>query len=260
MKVWFIRLLISLLSINLTVANATEQNQIHAAVSANFLGVFRALLPDIQQYCECAISITPGASGILATQFHKGAPFDVFFSADSTKTRWLFNENKAQSQPVAYTQGQLVLLDKHRKTLTLDDVAKPLPDSRGWKIALANSKTAPYGEAAEQTLKNLEVSLENIDVIRGNSVLQALQFFQTGNVDQALIARSMLNKISTNDISWIVIPTDLHTPLLQTAVVNRYGNTEVAHRIVAFFAQDTVQTQLQDWGYVPIDEVVNESI
>lgn len=111
-----------------------------------------------------------------------------------------------------------------------------LTDTPGSKIAIANPKLAPYGEAAQQTLQNLSLWQHVLPHrVMGKNVLQTLQFYSTGSVRGAFVAYSLaldLPNMSspTSDKSFadgkgattviIPVPENLHQPIVQSLVIN----------------------------------------
>lgn len=100
------------------------------------------------------VSITYGSSGNFYAQIQNGAPFDLFFSADMDYPRQLEAAGLAEPGTLyQYGVGRLVLWVPANSPV---DVAR-----RGWdalldpairKIAIANPRHAPYGQAAVAAL------------------------------------------------------------------------------------------------------------
>src|SRR5262249_55319192 len=99
------------------------------------------------------VVLTFGASGQLAEQIRKGAPFDVFLSANRKFPEDLEREGViAKGSVRPYAQGSLVLAVHPPASGLVDGLADLLkPEIR--KIAIANPRFAPYGAAASQALE-----------------------------------------------------------------------------------------------------------
>ncbi len=86
-------------------------------------------------------------------------------------------------------------------------------------LALTNPKTAPYGRAALQVLKNLNLwdSLEG-SVVQGESVSQTFHFIATGNAELGFVALSQAldPNLKIKGSRWDV-PDHLHDPIGQDA-------------------------------------------
>ena len=61
------------------------------------------------------------------------------------------------------------------------------------KISIANPAGAPYGAAAIETMKALNVyDRLQPKIVQGNSIAQAFQFIATGNAELGFVAASQL--------------------------------------------------------------------
>ncbi|MDH5394023.1 MAG: molybdate ABC transporter substrate-binding protein [Gammaproteobacteria bacterium] len=166
-------------------------------------------------------SISQASTGKLYAQIIHGAPYDIFFSADSRRPALLVRQGLAY-EPAVYAQGQLMLITrKGPGDLCNEDIDQVLLKKRFKKLAIANPKTAPYGIAAEQFInahgKWNELSRQ---LVRGENVLQAFHFVTSGNADAGLIAKSLLIDFqnSRRYCQWQV-PRQLYQPVKQEMVV-----------------------------------------
>ena len=102
-----------------------------------------------------AINVVYGSSGALLAQIEQGAPFDLFFSADSDYPHQLIAHGQAGGQSIPYAVGHLVLWSASidMRGVRLTDLAQ----SRFGRIAIANPTHAPYGKRAEQALRGAGV-------------------------------------------------------------------------------------------------------
>lgn len=234
-----------------TALHAHQKPALHIAVSANFSAPFLQLKPALEAFCSCDVSHTFGSSGLLASQFNNGAPYDLFLSADSEKPQWLYRQGRTLFEPITYAVGQLILVDKHRNSLSFDDLAISHNENRSLRLAIANAKTAPYGTAAEQVLSHVNIRSE-VSVVKGNSVLQALQYVITGNADQAIVSHSLAANALEHGLSFLSIPEHLHQPIYQQLVISKKVPFQTAQRLMAFFQLNTTQQMLAEWGYKPL--------
>src|SRR3990167_6684406 len=98
--------------------------------------------------------VSYGSSGNFFAQIKQGAPYDIFFSADSSYPMRLEEEGFAvKGQQQLYAIGKIILWIPRKLTLNpqkgLNIVLKPEIK----KLAIANPKHAPYGRAAEESLR-----------------------------------------------------------------------------------------------------------
>jgi molybdate transport system substrate-binding protein len=144
---------------------------------------YRVLHPDIE------FKETYGSSGNFASQIALGAPFDIFFSADTRYAQNLFDRQKAQSAPRKYASGAIAICLREKTTGDTSDlfILKKIQ-----KISIANPEHAPYGRAAIEALKNAHLyALLKSHLVLGENVSQAAVFIQTGATQAAIVAASL---------------------------------------------------------------------
>lgn len=167
------------------------------------------------------IEVTYGSSGRFHTQTQRGAPFDLFFSADISLPQELAKSGFAAAEVTPYAFGRIVLwsasLDATRLTL------QSLTDPKITRIVIANPKHAPYGQRAEEALRAAGV-WEKVEpkLVLGENIAQTAQFVQTGNAQVGIIALSLaVNTELANKGGYWLIPDNMHDPLEQGYVITR---------------------------------------
>ncbi len=214
------------------------------AVAANFAGPLRTLLPAFEHTTGIKTRVTVGSSGALFAQIQHGAPFDVFFSADSKRPQALVSSGRVPADAVmTYAIGQLALVGDVESITSLSAQADTV------RVAIADPNLAPYGRAARELMQAAGVwSTLQSRLIRGTNVQQTLQFWQTGNVDAALIAAS---QCVTYQLNCKPVPPR-HAPVIQqmAIVVTDNKASALAARSLAHYLQSAaVQQQLVVLGY-----------
>jgi len=198
--------------------------ELNVAVAANFLGTLQRLASVFEKVSGHKLLASPGSSGQLYAQIQRGAPYDVFLSADRERPAQLEAEGLATpGSRFTFAVGQLVLWSA-RPGFAVEGGAALQRADLGY-VALADPKTAPYGSAAEQVLKSMKLytSLKAANkLVYGQSVGQTHQFATTGHSDCAFVALSQVTstegKISGS--VWL-IPQTLYSRLDQDAVILR---------------------------------------
>ncbi|SEM84205.1 molybdate ABC transporter substrate-binding protein [Palleronia pelagia] len=219
---------------------------VRLAVAANALPAAEALARAFTDETGEAVSIAHGATGKLYVQITRGAPFDIFLSADSARPERLMREGLGRaSKP--YALGRLVLVAPEG----IDAHGAPADLLRGQRIALADPALAPYGAAAVETLDAWGLGLDGVQPLLAENVGQVAVWLSTGNADYGLLAASLLPDLQTRrDVTAIPVATDLHAPIAQDAVwLASAADTPVAARFWAWLDSETADAILADHGY-----------
>ncbi|MCO5724073.1 molybdate ABC transporter substrate-binding protein [Robiginitalea marina] len=196
--------------------------------------------------CELVVS----SSGKLTAQIREGAPFDVFISADLKYPRDLEASGLATLPPEVYAYGKLVLwtleegLEPSLEVLTSDAVRH---------IALANPKTAPYGQAAMETLERTGL-LEPVrnKLVYGESISQTNQFITSRAAEIGFTALAVVRSPEMRDQgAWIAIDPGLYQPIAQGIVLVRHPDRD-PQRALAFYTfvfSTEAKAILKRYGY-----------
>jgi molybdate transport system substrate-binding protein len=147
------KLLSLLLLFAATFATAQE---ITVAAAADMSAALPELVDAYTKKTGQTVKLSFGASGNLTNQIENGAPFDIFFSADEQYPEQLIKDGLASKDTLyRYAVGRLVLWIPNDSPLVLSELGiNALLDPSIKKIAIANPATAPYGRAAEATLRH----------------------------------------------------------------------------------------------------------
>src|SRR5262249_49297801 len=164
---------------------------VHVAVAANFMEAAKEIAQLFEQKTGNRVLLSFGSTGQLFTQITQDAPFEVFLSADEETPRKIVAAGLGLSDTVfTYAIGRLVLFST---SLDLTDGLSVLRAGQFQKIAIANPTTAPYGVAAMQVLKSLDLETALRErVVQGNNITQTFQFVDTGNAEVGFVAWSQV--------------------------------------------------------------------
>ncbi len=201
----------------------------------------------IQSGIECAMVLS--SSGKLTAQIKEGAPYDVFVAANQKYPQAVYENGQAVHPPKVYAYGKLVLW-------TMQDELKlaieNLPQTQIQHIALANPKTAPYGEAAIQVLEHYQL-LDSVQdkLVYGESIAQTNQFILSKAADVGFTAMSVVKAPNMRERGqWITLDENIYTPIEQAVVVlNNKADTTKAMQFYHFLFSAKAQQILKDFGY-----------
>ena len=227
---------------------------INIAVAANVSYAIDDLKKEFnKQYPDIKVKVILGSSGKLTAQISHGAPYMLFMSANMKYPKALYEKNIAVTKPIIYAKGSLAILSNKqrsfRKGITL------LKSALVKRIAIANPKTAPYGVATFEALKNANI-LNDIKkkIIYGESISQTVSYTMIA-ADVGVIAKASLYspkmKRFKKGINWDEVDPKLYTPINQGMVILKEGenNSEVT-AFYDFIKSEKAKKIFNDFGYL----------
>jgi molybdate transport system substrate-binding protein len=220
---------------------------INVAVAANFTEAAKEIAAAFERKSGSKVVLSFGSSGQFYTQITQDAPFQVFLSADQERPEKAVADGYAVAgSRFTYAVGKLVLwsrdanLVKGVNTLTQGDFSK---------VAIANPTAAPYGAAAIETMKALNVydRLQS-KIVQGNNIAQTFQFIDTGNAELGFVALSQI--IERNAGSRWVVSGSLYSPIKQDAVLlKKAANVDAAKAFLEFLKGPEAAAIEAKFGY-----------
>ena len=197
------------------------------AVATNFSAPAKALIKAYEAKHPHKVKLSLGSTGKLYAQIINGAPFELFLSADSKTPQKLINKKLAvTNSDFTYAKGKIVLYSLNPNLVDSKALILHTPEHFN-KLAIANPKIAPYGQAAFEVLTKLNAySSVKHKLIKGDNIAQTYQFVSTGNSQLGFIAASQLKHSPFGSI-WFPDET-LYSPILQDAVLLNKGKNNPA--------------------------------
>lgn len=226
------------------------QQTLRAAVAANFREPFVTLSEHYLKLSGDAVLGIFGSSGMLSAQIQQGAPFDLFFSADSQRPHDLVTSGHASSEPFTYARGRLVLWMPGGPVRRMPGLAPSLETGVAGRFALANPALAPYGRAARECLQSMKLWEQASErAVYGNSISQTYHFIASRGVKAGFIAFSQaVAQNLPNSELWLV-PSTCHLPIDQQVVGLRSAKPEAVARFLEFVASVEAQSIIGALGY-----------
>lgn len=207
-------------------AAATEPLLVAAAADLQF--AFTDIGEKFKEQTGQEIEFTFGSTGNLTTQIENGAPFDILAAAniafvDRLKEQGLIIPDTQQ----LYAQGRIVLAVNREAGAQATEI-QDLLDPAISRVAIANPEHAPYGKAAEEALQSAGLWDElQPKLVLGENVRQTLQFVQTGDAPVGIVALSIAE---VPEVTYTLLPAELHNPLNQSMAVIKATQNETAAR------------------------------
>jgi molybdate transport system substrate-binding protein len=237
-------------SICLFLAVQSFAQGLKVAFAANLAGVIKVLAKDFKQKTGIDIEPIIGSSGNLSTQIKNGAPFDVFLSADVSFPENLYKEGFSAKEPAVYAYGSLVICST--QDIGFENWERTLMSERVKKIAIANPAIAPYGKAAEESLK-LKGVLDDVKpkVVYGESIAQVNTYITTGVVDVGFTTQSLIKDAEgKTKLYWKAIDPKSYTPIKQgMIIIKQTKQAESAEKFYQYMLSSAAKAILKEYGY-----------
>ena len=203
-----------------------------------------------RQHPPAKVTVVYGSSGKFYEQLSHGAPFDLFFSADSDYPKRLQQAGLTAAAPQPYALGRLVLWSK--KLNPASQGMQTLLAPQVQHIAIANPAHAPYGRKAEEALRYYKLYDQvKPKLIFGENIGQAAQYAATGAADMGLLAYSLaLSPELRRAGKFYLIPAAAHSPLQQSYVLlKRASGNAAASAFATFMASPVARQALKKYGF-----------
>ena len=229
-------------------------DELRVAVASNFYSTIKVIAEQFELKTtnssgqQHKVILIPGSSGKHYAQIINGAPFDIFFSADTERARLLEQSERTESGTrFTYALGKLILWSPMDNYVDLKGEVLKSKDFR--YLAIANPKLAPYGKAAEEVLKSLNIwSGLGERLVRGENIAQTFQFVSSGNAKLGFVAYSQIKSpdLSISGSFWEV-PQSIYRPIEQQAVLLR--DSSLAREFLSFVKSDESLSIIYESGY-----------
>jgi len=242
------------------VADTPTENTLSIATASNFRPVLEQLSEAFLQHKKnkeknYQINISSASSGVIYAQILQGAPFQLFFSANTSFPEKLVASGHGVADSlVTYAVGKLVLVSRKKGNgFDSEDPAEIL--SRAKRIAIANPRIAPYGIAAMEVLESLGIADESRSkLVVGNNIAQAWQFFHSGNTDVAIVSASLIyasKQFDQNQARFLKVDLSayLKRPVQQGLVAIK-PTSSLAQQFLDFMETPTAKKIMLGGGYL----------
>ena len=234
-------------------AQERKTTELVVAAAADLASALREISDNYQKSTGVKVKLSFGASGALTQQILNGAPFDLFFSADTGYPQQLITAQAAEEEVYLYAVGRLVLWAPADSPLDVQQKGmKVLLDPSVKRIAIANPQHAPYGRAAVAALKHYGL-YDQVSgrLVLGENVSQAAQFVESGNAQVGFVAlaHAVAPAMQGKGKFWEV-PVGAYPSLAQAAVVLAHSpHKKEAEDFLRFVQAKETQRLLKKYGF-----------
>jgi len=227
--------------------------KINIAIAANVSYAINDLKKEFNKlYPNIKVDVTLGGTGKLVAQIKHHAPYQILLSANMNYAQALYKSGDAITRPLVYAQGSLVAFS--RKKQDLSSLMSLLKKKSIKRIAVANPKTAPYGQASFEAFKKVGV-LDKIKskFVYGESISQtvtyALRVTDIGFIAKSTLFSPKMKRFKEGK-NWVDVDTKLYNPISQGVVILKKGegNKEVS-AFYAFLFSKKAKEIFERYGY-----------
>ncbi|WP_457635650.1 molybdate ABC transporter substrate-binding protein [Persephonella sp.] len=218
------------------------------AASANVQYPLGEIIEEFKKVYGIDVLVVISSSGKLTAQIERGAPYDIFLSANMKYPDYLYKKGITAGKPVVYAEGVLVLWSMKEIPLKKTGI-NILKEKFIKKISVPNPKNAPYGFEAVRALKKAELyqQVKN-KLVYGESVMQSTQYIYKRLVDAGFTSKSVVLSPKLKDKGvWIEVDKRLYNPIKQGVVVIR--DNPYAEEFLKFLLSKKAQKILKKYGY-----------
>ncbi len=228
-----------------TQCTSNKKPNLTIAAASNFKFTIEEIIDLFEQETGIQVDLITGNSGKITSQIENKAPYDIFFSANTKYPDYLYQKGYTTAAPEIYAKGVLVIWSM-QKIHSIDSIIE-----NSDKIALANPKNAPYGQAAIDFLQH-ESLCKRSKFIFAESILQVNQYVLNQAVKLGFTSKSaVLSDKLKGKGYWIEIDSSKHQAIEQAMVgiANRKNKKEI-NTFLAFMKRPEVLQILQKYGYI----------
>ena len=244
------RKLLLALTLVLSLAVPAAASDLTVSAAASLTDAFGAVKTAFaKEHPGVNVTMNFAASGALLSQMEKGAPVDVFASADQ-KTMDMAVEKKLIDVPtrVNFAQNSLVLTVPAGNPAKVKDLAS-LKAAAVKRVAVGNPETVPAGRYTKAALVKLgEWDPIASKFVMAESVRQVLDYLSRGEVDAGFVYGTDAKK--GGDKVKVVAEIPLEKPVsYPIAVLTAAANKKDAAAFIAFVASPKGQEILAKYGF-----------
>ena len=223
---------------------------VRVAVAANAQFVTEALRKAFKAETGTDLEPIVSSSGKLTAQIRSGAPFEVFLSADTKYPDELHKAGFAAEAPKVYAYGALVLWSGEKRAMPQH--LRFLTGPRIARIAVANPRLAPYGEATVQALTYYKLyPAVQKKLVFGESIAQVNQYVLSGAAAVGFTAKSVvLDPATAGKGAWVEVDRQAYQPIAQSVVLLKKGKSPGARQFYQFLSGATAKAIFRKYGYL----------
>jgi len=223
------------------------------AAAADLQFALQEVAAQFQKESGKEVKVIYGSSGNFFQRLQNGAPFDMFFSANLDYPKKL--QTAGLTEPGSYyeyAKGKIVVWVPKDSALDLSSGLRVLLNPLIKKIAIANPRHAPYGQAAVAAMQTEGIyDRVKAKCVLGENISQAASFVLSGAADVGIVALSLALSPNMKDKGrYAEIPAADYPPIEQACVILKSSkNKETAKQFLWFVKTAAIAETLRRYGF-----------
>lgn len=250
MSIFYATLFFLFTLINSNAGPAFAKQELIVSAAASLTNAFGEIGKEFESaHPEVKVIFNFAASGALLQQIDKGAPVDVFASADQKTMDQAREKNLIfPDTRKAFAANELVLILATGTKISIANI-KDLTLKEIGKVALGNPETVPAGRYAQEVLTNEGIWQElNPKLIFGDSVQQVLDYVSRGEVDAGFVFST--DAVLAKEKVKVALEAQNHKPITYPiSVVNSTKNNDLATQFIDFVSSGEGREILSKYGF-----------
>ncbi len=233
-----------------TASLMAQASELTVSAAASLTNAFKDIAQRYEaRHPDTKVLLNFGASGALLQQIEKGAPVDIFASADQETMDMAVRKGLVAADGRRdFVRNSLVLIvpaDSQRTLARLDDLAK----ADVQRVAIGNPASVPVGRYTQRALEAAKLwPAVQSKAVNTQNVRQSLDYVTRGEVDAGFVystdAAAMPDKVKVA----LSVPLDVAI-LYPIATLNGSANATEAQRFIAFVLSPDGQEILGKYGF-----------
>ncbi|MBB1487671.1 molybdate ABC transporter substrate-binding protein [Oceanospirillum sediminis] len=238
-----------------TTSLSESNHSIRVAVASNFAPTLKVISQRFEKLTGHKVVLVPGSTGKHYAQIRNGAPFALFFAADSVRPERLEQEKRiVPGSRFTYASGKLVLWSPENHAALNPEQLQP---EHLTYLSIANPRLAPYGKAAKEVLDHIQLwdKLKG-RIVMGENIAQAYHFVSSGNAQLGFVAWSqVLQRNGQDKGSYWHPPSGSYSPIQQQVVLLQAD--PVARQFLDYVRSSDIRQLIASRGYLMPDMLAN---
>ena len=222
-----------------------KKQELHISAAASLTDATKELKRAFEaDHKDANVTFNYGGSGSLRQQIEKGAPVDVFMSANKKDVDALQDKDKAQNT-YEYAKNKLVLIGaKDSNYKSVESLQE------GDKLAIGEVNSVPAGKYAQQYLTDNDL-YEQVkpNLVFAKDVRQVLNYVEKGNAQLGYVYKTDLYQSQQNGESHVkeIDTADLKQPIVYKAATT--SDKQLAKAWIDFLKTDQAKEILEKYQF-----------